>query len=85
MRKICTFNLDVNVVQDMNNEIRRGYRSDYVERAIKEKLKRQTSYDLFDIKTLRLVNHLRMFRYSELTKLELTMLEDIVHRLEDSN
>ena len=40
VRKICTFNLDINVVKEMNKEIRRGYRSNYVETAIKEKLKR---------------------------------------------
>ena len=84
MRKICTFNLPMSLVSSMNAEIRRGYRSQFVEKAIDEKLNRQTTYDLHDIKTMRLVNHLRMFRYSELTKLELTMLEDIIARLEES-
>jgi len=68
----------------MNREIRRGYRSNFVEKAIEQKLNNQQSFDLHDITTLRLVNHLRMFRYSELTKLEMTMIEDIIARIEES-
>lgn len=84
MRKICTFNLDVNVVQDMNNEIRRGYRSDYVERAIKEKLKRLHNTDLTEFTTPRLLSHVRNTRFSELTDLDKKYLEDLISRLEGS-
>ena len=82
MRKICTFNLDVNVVKDMNNEIRRGYRSDYVERAIKEKLERLHNTDLTEFTTSRLLSHVRNTRFSELTDLDKKYLEDLIVRLE---
>tara|TARA_Y100000004_G_C8871558_1_gene393529 strand:- start:577 stop:834 length:258 start_codon:yes stop_codon:yes gene_type:complete len=82
MRKICTFNLDVNVIQDMNKEIRRGYRSDYVERAIKEKLKRLHNTDLTEFTTSRLLLHVRNTRFSELTDLDKKYLEDLIARLE---
>ena len=72
----------MHLVKDLNKEIRRGYRSNFVEKAIEQKLKNQQTFDLHDINTLRLVNHLRLFRYSELTKLEMTMLEDIIARIE---
>lgn len=84
MKKICTFNLDVNVIQDMNNEIRRGYRSDYVERAIKEKLQRLHDTDLTEFTTWRLLLHVRNTRFSELTDLDKKYLEDLIARLEGS-
>ena len=71
VRKICTFNLDCNVIQDMNKEIRRGYRSSYVETAIKEKLKRLHDTDLTEFTTIRLLSHVRNARFSELTDLDM--------------
>ena len=84
VRKICTFNLDCNVIQDMNKEIRRGYRSSYVETAIKEKLKRLHDTDLTEFTTIRLLSHVRNARFSELTDLDKKYLEDLIARLEGS-
>ena len=84
MRKIYTFNLDVNVVAEMNKEIRRGYRSNYVETAIKQKLKRLHDTDLTEFTTIRLLMHIRNARFSELTDLDKKYLEDLISRLEAS-
>jgi metal-responsive CopG/Arc/MetJ family transcriptional regulator len=41
MRQIRTFNLAKHVVDDLNREIRRGYRSKFVQDAIQDKLDRK--------------------------------------------
>ena len=82
MRKICTFNLPIDLVQEMNKTIRRGFRSDYVERAIDEKLKRKADFDLHDFKTTELLFHVRNTRFTQLTELEKVLLEEMIDRLQ---
>ena len=82
MRKICTFNLPFLLIERMNKEIRRGYRSKFVETAIRNRLDQSEEFDLYDLTTVRIVSHLRNARYTELTELEKTMLAGIVDRLE---
>ena len=81
MRKICTFNLPIDLVSEMNKTIRRGFRSDYVERAIDEKLKRKADFDLHDFKTTELLSHIRNTRFSQLSELEKMLIDEIRDRL----
>lgn len=83
MRKICTFNLPIDLVKEMNQEIRRGYRSKFVETAIDEKLKRKAEFDLHDFKAWELLNHVELFRYSSLTKMEVLFLRELVDKLKE--
>ena len=85
MRRICTFNLADHVVKDMHQQIRRGYRSAFVQDAIYEKMERVTSHSLDDYKTTHLLAHIRNFRFTKLTDLEKTLLEQMITRLEQSN
>ena len=85
MRKICTFNLPIDLVSEMNKTIRRGFRSDYVERAIDEKLKRKADFDLHDFKTSELLAHIRNTRFSKLTELEKVLIDDMRDRLLEMN
>ena len=84
MRKICTFNLPIVLVKRMNSEIRRGHRSKFVEKAIENRLEKVIEYDIYDLTTIRIVNHLRNARFSEFTTLEKTMLVGIIERWEES-
>lgn len=81
MRKICTFNLPIDLVSEMNKTIRRGYRSKYVETAIDDKLKRKANFDLHDFKTTELLSHIRNTRFSQLTDLEKMLIDEIRDRL----
>lgn len=81
MRKICTFNLPIDLVSEMNKTIRRGYRSKYVETAIDERLKRKANFDLHDFKTTELLSHIRNTRFSQLTDLEKMLIDEIRDRL----
>lgn len=85
MRKICTFNLPIDLVSEMNKTIRRGFRSDYVERAIDEKLKRKADFDLHDFKTSELLLHIRNTRFTKLTDLEKVLIDDMIDRLKELN
>jgi hypothetical protein len=82
MRQIKTFNLLLSTIKDLNDEVRRGYRSKFVEDAIRHRLDGLGAVDLHDLTTIRIASHLRNARFSELTKLERTMLEDLIARLE---
>ena len=84
MRQIKTYNLRLETIKDLNKEVRRGYRSKFVEDAIKHRLDGMGAIDLHDLTTIRIASHLRNARFSELTKLERTMLEDLIARLEES-
>lgn len=81
MRKICTFNLPIDLVGEMNATIRRGYRSNFVENAIDEKLKRKANFELHDFKTTELLSHIRNTRFSQLTELEKMLIDEIRDRL----
>jgi len=84
MRAIKTYNLPTNLIEILNSEVRRGYRSQFVEKAIKEKLDGQLEFSLHDITTIKLASHLRNSRFTELTKMEKIMLEDLIIRIEGS-
>lgn len=81
MRKICTFNLPIELVGEMNAVIRRGFRSNFVENAIDEKLKRKANFELHDFKTSELLLHIRNTRFSNLTDLEKMLIDDMTDRL----
>ena len=83
MRKICTFNLPIDLVSEMNKTIRRGFRSDYVERAIDEKLKRKADFNLHDFKTSELLLHIRNTRFTVLNDLDKLFLDNLVDQLRE--
>ncbi len=83
MRVIKTYNLNSKVVQDMNEKVRRRYRSKWVEDAIKEKLERRDNFDLVDIPTWELLSHVEMTRWSKLSKAERAILREIWERLKE--
>ena len=85
MRAIKTYNLPTQLIAILNSEVRRGYRSQFVEKAIREKLEGQIEFSLHDITTIKLAAHIRNSRFSELTKMEKIMLEDLIIRLEGVN
>ena len=81
MRQIRTFNLSKHVVDDMNAQIRRGYRSQFVEEAINDKLQKKAEFNLDDFKLIELLGHIELFRYSSLTKLERLFIRELMDRL----
>jgi len=81
MRQIRTFNLSKHVVDDMNATIRRGYRSQFVEDAINDKLQKKAEFNLDDFKIVELLGHIELFRYSSLTKLERLFIRELMDRL----
>ena len=81
MRQIRTFNLSKHVVDDMNAQIRRGFRSQFVEEAINDKLQKKAEFNLDDFKIVELLGHIELFRFSSLTKLERVFIRDMMDRL----
>ncbi len=81
MRQIRTFNLSKHVVDEMNATIRRGYRSQFVEDAINDKLNKKAEFNLDDFKLVELLGHIELFRYSSLTKLERLFIRDMMDRI----
>ena len=81
MRQIRTFNLSKHVVDDMNAQIRRGYRSQFVEEAINDKLQKKAEFNLDDFKIVELLGHIELFRFSSLTKLERLFIRELMDRL----
>lgn len=81
MRQIRTFNLSKHVVDEMNSTIRRGYRSQFVEDAINDKLQKKAEFNLDDFKIVELLGHIELFRYSSLTKLERLFIRELMDRL----
>ena len=81
MRQIRTFNLSKDVVDHMNAQIRRGYRSQFVEEAINDKLQKKAEFNLDDFKITELLAHIELFRFSSLTKLERVFIRDMIDRL----
>ena len=84
MRVIKTYNLNSKVVEELNDNVRRRYRSKWVEDAIKEKLKRKDDFDLHDIPTWEILGHVETFRWTKLTKAERAVIRDIVDRLREN-
>ena len=84
MRVIKTYNINSKVVEDLNDNVRRRYRSKWVEDAIKEKLTRKNDFDLHDIPTWEILNHVEIFRWTKLTKAERAVIKDIVDRLRET-
>lgn len=84
MRVIKTYNIASHVVEDLNDNVRRRYRSKWVEEAIIEKLKRKNEFDLHDIPTWELLAHVETFRWSALTKAERAVIREIVDKLREN-
>jgi len=55
MKKQHLFTLDVNLVKRLHNEVGRGFRSNYVERAIIKALNNDESFDIEDVDVLDLL------------------------------
>jgi len=83
MRIIKTYNINSKVVENLNDNVRRRYRSQWVEDAIKEKLARKNDFDLHDIPTWELLSHVEVFRWSKISQAERLILRDIWHRLKE--
>ena len=58
MKKQHLFTLDVNLVKRLHNQVSRGWRSNYAERAIKKALDGEDSFDLEDVDVLDLLAEL---------------------------
>jgi len=84
MRVIKTYNINSKVIENLNDNVRRRYRSKWVEEAIKEKLERKNDFDLHDIPTWELLGHVETFRWTKLTKAERAVIRDIVDRLREN-
>jgi len=82
MRQIRTFNLSKHVVDNLNDNIRRGFRSQWVEDAIQDKLNNKNNFELHDFKTSELLSHIRNTRFSKLTDLEKMLLDEMRIRLD---
>jgi metal-responsive CopG/Arc/MetJ family transcriptional regulator len=83
MRQIRTFNLAKHVVDDLNREIRRGYRSKFVQDAIQDKLNRKANFELHDFKTSELLLHIRNTRFTVLNDLDKLFLDNLVDQLRE--
>ena len=81
MRVIKTYNINSKVVEDLNDNVRRRYRSKWVEEAIEDKLSRKANFELHDFKTTELLSHIRNTRFTKLTQLEKTLIDDMRDRL----
>lgn len=84
VRQIRTFNLSKHVVDNLNNNIRRGFRSQWVEDAISDKLNNKNNFELHDFKTSELLNHIRNTRFTKLTDLEKMLIDEMRIRLEQA-
>ena len=58
MKKQHLFTLDVDLVKRLHKQVGRGWRSNYVERAIKKALDGEDSFDLEDVDVLDLLAEL---------------------------
>ncbi len=83
MRQIKTFNLRLTTIKDLNEEVRRGFKSEFVDKAIRHRLDGLGAIDLFDLSTIHIASHLRN-RTNDLTNTEKVMLLDLIERLEAS-
>ena len=80
MRSIRSYNIKKTTYEKLNAHIPRGYRSDFVDKAIVGRIDGYKAFDLYDISTLRLASHLRL-RFGELTEIEKAVLADLISRL----
>ena len=58
MKKQHLFTLDVDLIKRLHKQVGRGWRSNYVERAIKKALDGDQSFDIEDVDTLDLLAEL---------------------------
>lgn len=58
MKKQHLFTLDINLIKDLHNKVGRGYRSQYVEDAIRKKLNNELEFNIEDITTTQLIMEL---------------------------
>ena len=80
MRSIRSYNIRKTTYDRLNSTIPRGYRSDFVEKAIDARLNGYDDFDIYDISTIRLARALKL-RFAELTEIEKAVLADLIERL----
>lgn len=81
MRSIRSYNIRKTTTDRLNATIPRGYRSNFVEKAIDARLNGYDNFDIYDISTIRLARALKL-RFAELTEIEKAVLADLIGRLE---
>lgn len=80
MRSIRSYNIRKTTTDRLNATVPRGYRSDFVEKAIDARLNGYDNFDIYDISTIRLARALKL-RFAELTEVEKAVLADLIERL----
>ena len=80
MRSIRSYNIRKSTTDRLNATVPRGYRSDFVEKAIDARLNGYDDFDIYDISTIRLARALKL-RFAELTEVEKAVLADLIERL----
>ena len=80
MRSIRSYNIRKTTYDRLNSTVPRGYRSDFVEKAIDARLNGYDNFDIYDISTIRLARALKL-RFAELTEVEKAVLADLIERL----
>lgn len=74
MKKQHLFTLDINVIKKLHKKVARGFRSQYVEEAIRNRLKNEEEYDLWDVPKAEIYKMARVFSLQE----EDTVLQTIL-------
>lgn len=80
MKKQHIFTLDVELVKRLHRKVRRGFRSSFVEEAIKNRLKGEEDYEIKDVATSKLAAML-MTRVQEQNNWEHTPLSLLLREL----
>jgi len=80
MKKQHLFTLDVELVKRLHRKVRRGFRSSFVEEAIKNRLKGEEDYEIKDVATSKLAAML-MTRVQEQNNWEHTPLSLLLREL----
>ena len=58
MKKQHLFTIDVDLVKQLHKKVPRGYRSQFVERAIRNRINNEETFDIEDISTVQLLAEL---------------------------
>jgi len=80
MKKQHLFTLDLELVKRLHRKVRRGFRSSFVEEAIKNRLKGEEDYEIKDVATSKLAAML-MTRVQEQNNWEHTPLSLLLREL----
>jgi len=81
MKKATLYTLDVSMIQELNRKIPRGERSAFVNKAIRTRLDGEDDYSIDDVPLKKLIQQIRFIHWSELTKLEMAMIDSVLERL----